>query len=111
MKSEAGQSLAEVRKKIADCTKCLEKVGAIQELRGIRRQTALQRGICMFGKRCSDWQPYRKWLSLSRTFELCSVTHVLNTHKYVFLNIVQQQNISNDNKYEYMNSCRTLTLN
>eukprot|EP00112_Aurelia_sp_Birch-Aquarium-sp1_P021663 Seg589.2 transcript_id=Seg589.2/GoldUCD/mRNA.D3Y31 product="Programmed cell death protein 7" protein_id=Seg589.2/GoldUCD/D3Y31 len=49
LKSEAGQSLTEVRKKISDTTKFLEKFETIKELRGIRRQTALQRGIFIFG--------------------------------------------------------------
>ena len=48
MKSEAGQSLVEVRKKIADFTKYLEKCDSAKELRGIRRQTALQRGLDLF---------------------------------------------------------------
>jgi len=49
LKSEAGQSLVEVRKKIVDCRKYLEKIDSAKELRGIRRQTALQRGIFIFG--------------------------------------------------------------
>ncbi|XP_065059788.1 programmed cell death protein 7-like [Rhopilema esculentum] len=49
LKSDAGQSLAEVRRKIVDGSKWLEKVDGTVELRGIRRQTALQRGIFVFG--------------------------------------------------------------
>ena len=48
MKSEAGQSLVEVRKKIFDFKKYLEKFDSAKELRGIRRETSLQRGMFSF---------------------------------------------------------------
>eukprot|EP00794_Sanderia_malayensis_P009830 gene9830-10838_t len=50
LKSEAGKSLMEVRKKKSESSKYLDKLTSIHELRGIRRETALQRGVFIFGE-------------------------------------------------------------